>query len=205
MSLLKRFLKPLLKLGETRATEEKPEVRKHKPLVKQPVDQEFTINFCNKGGKFIYCENLDEIYEALDNILLENDWYETNVCCLNPLLVSKFDDYNLNFTKNCEDTSFMLTTCEALVANIGGFLFSSNQLKDRKLRNIPEHLIVFATTSQLVENISEGMHQIKNRSQSNIPSNITTIQHFDEVKNEMDFMNYGSVTKKVYLLLLEDL
>lgn len=206
MSLFKRLFKPLLKLGETKSTEEQTEARKHMPEVKLPIDEEFTINFRKNGGKFLYCEDLDEIYEAFDNILLENDWYETNVYCLDSLLEGKFDGYNLKFTDKYDSaTSFMLTTCESLVANIGGLLFSSNQLKDRKLKNIPEHLVVFATTSQLVENISEGMQHIKSRSRSNIPSNITTIQHFKEVKNEMDFMNYGSITKKVYLLLLEDL
>jgi hypothetical protein len=31
------------------------------------------------GGKFLYCENLEEIKEQFENILQENDWYESSV------------------------------------------------------------------------------------------------------------------------------
>ena len=63
---------------------------------------------------------------------------------------------------------------------------------------------MFSTTSQLTDTISEGMRKIKNQSKNLIPSNITTIQDF-ESKKEKDFMSYGSSTKNLYLLLLEDL
>ncbi len=39
-------------------------------------------HFKNNGGKFIYCENWDEITEAFDNIMLENDWYEKDIFCI---------------------------------------------------------------------------------------------------------------------------
>jgi hypothetical protein len=45
---------------------------------------------------------------------------------------------------------------------------------------------------------------IKNHCKGKIPSNITTIQDFESNK-EKDFMSYGSSTKNLYLLLLEDL
>jgi hypothetical protein len=56
----------------------------------------------------------------------------------------------------------------------------------------------------LVENIGEGLRQIKDRNKNQIPTNITTIQDF-ETQKEKDFMSYGSTTKNLYLLLLEDL
>ena len=33
---------------------------KYMPEVKIPVDERFTINFKANGGKFLYCDNLDE-------------------------------------------------------------------------------------------------------------------------------------------------
>ncbi|MDB2464072.1 lactate utilization protein B/C, partial [Flavobacteriaceae bacterium] len=50
----------------------------------------------------------------------------------------------------------------------------------------------------------EGLHLIKSRSNKSIPTNITTIQDF-ETSDEKDFMSYGSSTKNLYLLLMEDL
>ena len=61
-----------------------------------------------------------------------------------------------------------------------------------------------AATSQLVDTIGEGLRGIKSKSKNKIPSNITTIKTFED-KQESDFMSYGSTSKNVYLLLLEDL
>src|SRR5690554_909618 len=202
MSLFRRLLNPRRKKKESPSP--KPEVSKHFPKEKLPMDEEFVKNFCENGGKFLYCEDMKEVSEALDNILLENDWYETEVCCLNKKLSQKFDDYNLSFKTNSENTSFMLTTCESLVSDKGSILLSSNQLKGRKLWELPKDIVIFATTSQIVGNISDGMRIIKMESKNGIPVDITTIRYFGN-KIKDDFMTYGNSNKNVYLILLEDL
>lgn len=200
MSLFKRLL------GNKSNSDQKLKESEHSkyfPEEKMPIDEKFTYIFNKKGGKFLYCENWDEVHEAFDNILLENDWYEKDVLCLDESLQQKFEGYNLNFTQRGH-ARFMLSRCESLVSNNGSILLSSNQIKEKKLPELPFNIVVFATTSQLTENISEGMRIIKTRSKSVIPSNITTIQDF-ECDKEKDFMSYGSPTKNLYLLLLEDL
>ena len=136
-------------------------------------------------------------------ILEENQISEKDVYCINRRLGSKFNSTKFNF-KEPKNNSFFLTTCESLIAKNGSILFSSNQIKEKKLSELPSKFIVFSTTSQLTDTISEGMRKIKNQSKNLIPSNITTIQDF-ESKKEKDFMSYGSSTKNLYLLLLEDL
>ena len=200
MSLFKRLLKSNAKSeGKSKKTDHS----KYFPEEKLPIDEKFTYNFNKNGGKFLYCEDWQEISEAFDNILIENDWYEKEVFCINEHLISKFDGYNLSFTKG-STASFFLSTCESLVANNGSILLSSNQIKEKKLHELPTSFVIFATTSQMVENISEGLRIIKNQNRHYIPSNITTIQDFEN-KKEKDFMSYGSSTKNLYLLLLEDL
>tara|TARA_R110002072_G_scaffold124085_1_gene259529 strand:- start:46955 stop:47566 length:612 start_codon:yes stop_codon:yes gene_type:complete len=203
MSLFKRLLNPNYK-SEEKARKAKPsEHGKYYPEEKLPIDEKFTYNFNKNGGKFLYCENLEEVLEAFDSILLENDWYERDVFCINEQLTSRFDGFNLNFTKKA-NSSFFLSTCESLVANNGSILLCSNQIKEKKLNELPSNFVIFATTSQLVDTISEGLRIIKNKNKNHIPSNITTIQDF-ETEKEKDFMSYGSSTKNLYLLLLEDL
>jgi hypothetical protein len=72
------------------------------------------------------------------------------------------------------------------------------------LFNLPDNFILFATTSQLVNTIGEGLKGIKSKNRNKIPTNITTIKHFS-IKEEKDFLTYGSSSKNLYLLLLEDL
>lgn len=200
MSLFKRLLGKKSKSDDKAPSKEQS---KYFPDQDLPTDEKFTRNFSKNGGKFLYCLNWDEVSEAFDNILLENDWYEQEVFCMDPSLVKKFDGYNLKFSKS-DKSCFVLSQCESLVASNGAILLCSNQIKEKKLSELPTNMIIFATTSQLVETISEGLQLIKSRSNKSIPTNITTIQDF-ETEDEKDFMSYGSSTKNLYLLLMEDL
>ncbi|WP_242134610.1 LUD domain-containing protein [Aestuariivivens marinum] len=177
---------------------------KYMPEIKLPIDERFTINFKANGGKFLYCENLDEIFQNLQNILVENQWENKNVLVLDDQLESKFKNSCLQSTRKISDATFFLTTCENLIANDGSLLISSKQIFEKKLRELPFNFIVFATTSQIVESIGEGLRVIKSKSRQKIPTNITTIKHFKSV-DEKDFLSYGSSAKNLYLLLLEDL
>ncbi|MFL1895884.1 LUD domain-containing protein [Aquimarina sp. 2-A2] len=176
---------------------------KYMPEINLPIDESFMINFKRNGGKFLYCDNENEILDSFDKILLENDWYEKDVCCFDIGLEHRFSNFNLNFTKNMS-ASFFFATCEYLISDSGSILVSSNQLKEKKLPELPDNFIIFASTSQLVTSIGEGLKGIKQKNRKSIPSNITTIKNF-ETQKEKDFLSYGSSSKNLYLLLLEDL
>jgi L-lactate utilization protein LutB len=169
-----------------------------------PIDEAFTINFNKNGGKFLYCENNEEVDHFLESIIKENNWDKKKALILNKHLKAKFKDFKLASTQKTKDADFLFTTCESLIANDGSLLISSNQIAEKKLIELPENFIVFATTSQFVNTISEGLQGIKAQSRTKIPSNITTIKHF-KANDTNDFLSYGSSTKNLYLLLLEDL
>ena len=183
---------------------EKKEQHKFLPDENAPVDEAFTMNFNNNGGKFLYCETIDEVQSNLEKIVEENNWSDKTALILNKRLKEKFKSFNFNTTTKSEDADFLFTTCEYLIASDGSLLISSNQIAEKKLAELPKDFVVFATTSQFVENISTGLQGIKVQNKKNIPSNITTIKHFkvDETNN---FLSYGSSSKNLYLLLLEDL
>lgn len=168
-----------------------------------PIDELFTFNFKANGGKFIYCENLDEISENFENILAENDWFECNSQCFDNRLLYLLNENKITYHSDSEPV-FFLSSCENLIADEGSILFSSNQFKHFKPNELPTNMIVFATTSQIVNSKSDGLRRIKNSHEKNYPSNITTIKYFEEVKDQ-DFLHYGSCHKNLYLLLLEDL
>lgn len=203
MNLFKRFLNPKSKSDEEKDVPENAERGKYMPEVKLPTDERFMLNFKNNGGKFLYCIEDSEVQEAFDNILMENDWYEKECCCFDKNLKEKFDGFNLKFNHSA-NAEFFLSTCEFLVANDGSILISSNQIKERKLHDLPANFVILSSTSQLIDTIGEGLRGIKFKNKQQIPSNITTIKNF-ETKKEGDFMSYGSSTKNLYLLLLEDL
>ena len=177
---------------------------KYMPDVKIPVDERFTINFKANGGKFLYCENLDEVFYSLEQILQENSWDDAEVMVLDDRIKNLFEDYKLNCTKKGSQATYFLSTCENLIADDGSILISSNQIAEKKLPELPHNFVIYATRSQLIENIGEGLRIIKNKNKNKIPTNITTIKHFKNIEDK-DFLSYGSSTKNLYLLLLEDL
>lgn len=177
---------------------------KYMPDIELPIDERFTINFKGNGGKFLYCEDQNEVNQNLLNIIEENNWQDKNILIYDKRLVNKFTDFNLKITKRSSEAEYFFTTCEFLIANDGSLLISSNQIAEKKLKDLPANFVIFATTSQFVETISEGLRGIKDKNKEKIPSNITTIKHF-KASDDGDFLSYGSSTKNLYLLLLEDL
>ena len=177
---------------------------KYMPEIKLPVDEQFTINFKANGGKFLYCENMNEIYESLRNILAENNWDNAKVLLYDDRLNNLFKDFDFDITTKISESTFFFSTCEYLISDDGSLLISSNQIAEKKLKELPDNFVIYATTSQFVQNIGEGLRGIKGKNREKIPTNITTIKHFKTVEDK-DFLTYGSSSKNLYLLLLEDL
>lgn len=168
-----------------------------------PVDELFTFKFKENGGKFIYCLNINEVHENFENILEENDWFERDVCCFDTRLFNFLDENKLNYN-NIQNPSFFFTSCENLIADEGSILFSSKQLKQFKIDELPANVVVFASTSQILMSKGDGLRSIKSKYDKEYPTNITAIKYFEKT-SEDDFLNYGSCHKNLYLLLLEDL
>ncbi|EAQ50930.1 LUD domain-containing protein [Leeuwenhoekiella blandensis] len=204
MSIFNKLFKPKSSSSSEKPKTSGAERGKYMPDITAPADERFTKHFILNGGKFLYCIDMDEVHESFDNILLENDWYEQDVFCLDEKLQSVFEGYNLKFGRQ-KESSFLLSNCENLIADDGSLLVSSNQIKEKKLKELPQNFVIFATTSQIVNNIGEGLRGIKKKHTGQIPTNITTIKNFEPKEGAKDFMSYGSSAKNLYLLLLEDL
>ncbi len=175
---------------------------------RQPVDLSlddlFVHNFINKGGKFLYSTSIKEVTLNLENILAENNW--KHLTCIDFDLLALTRKAKIKTQKQLENVSPFFTSCEHLIAKNGDLLFSSNQLGSHKLSELPDNFIVYATTSQLVKNTSEGLTGIKTNFSGNIPTNICSITNYTIQKSSDDFLNYGNNnSKNLYLLLFEDL
>lgn len=186
----------------------KQQSSKDKEALEQEVnlslDDAFVHNFISKGGKFLYATSIKEISGHFKNILRENNW-DTIFCCDNDLLKVATKE-NIDIQTQFSKTLPFFTTCEHLISNNGNILFSSNQLASNKLFTFSENFIVYATTSQIVGSISEGLTGIKTNFDGNIPTNICSLKNYsihNIEESPIEFSN--SNTKNLYLLLFEDL
>jgi L-lactate utilization protein LutC len=176
-----------------------------KEEINLPLDEMFVDNFLKNEGKFLYCTTQEEVNQNLKNILLENNW-ET-VLCTEPDLSKLLFIVESNSTEKQENDKIpFFTYCEQLIAENGSILFSSKQISETKLKDLPIHFIVFAKTSQIVKDRNEALSNIKRNYKKNIPSNISSVKNYNPNKKSDNFMEYGNNnSKNLYLLLLEDL
>lgn len=198
MSLFRKFFSS----GQTNSDEDK-EINKTSFDQNIPVDEQFIFNFKRNGGKFLYCDSSNEVKEQFENILEENDWFESEALCFEPNLFPMLKENNIFFDKP-QNPKFLLATCENLVSDEGSISFSSNQIKQKKPNELPVNMVIIAHTSQIISGKSEILSAIKNKYKKEYPSNITTIKYFEKAQEE-DFTQYGSAAKNLYLILLEDL
>jgi len=187
----------------------KTEINPQKPqgtdLGSLPLEETFVNNFIEKGGKFLYCTDQNELLSNFQAISSEQKWERFSIYKTNPL---NEEPFNLNLEVNCDkNADVFLSTCEFLIGKDGTILLSSNQIGECKISNLPENFIVVALTSQIVHNKRDALRGINWRAKSVNPTNISTIKYFDLEKLSDDILNnYGhSNSKNLYLLLLEDL
>ncbi len=194
------FFKKVFKISKE--TSEEKIAKKQEVILS--LDDSFVHYFLEKGGKFLYCTKIEEIKNHLENILNENKWNE--LVCLDKDITSFTNKLNIVLKDDINYSAPFFTSCEHLIADNGDILFSSNQLRSKKIASLSEHFIVFATTSQLVKNTGEGLTGIKTNFKGNIPTNISAVKNYSINKKDDNFLNYGnSNSKNLYLLLFEDL
>ena len=199
MSFFNKFLKNIIKISQKEETESK-DLQEDE----LSIDEQFVKKFIHKGGKFLYCSDTEELEKNLVHVLQENEW--NNVIAFDEKLNKLLTKIKSAKTNKIIPSLPFITYCECLIANDGSIMFSSKQLKDKKLKDLPLNFIVCAKTSQLVKDSRDGISGIRNRSEKNSPTIISSIKDFIINKTETDFMSYGNTNSKtLYLLLLEDL
>lgn len=179
-------------------------LKSHIDTTNLSLDDIFVHNFIKKGGKFLYCAHQEDINQNLLNIINENNW--DDVVCFDNDLDKILTIIGKKGRARISNKEPFLTTCEHLISENGSVLFSSNQVSQHKIAELPNHFIVFAKTSQLVRNTSEGLMSIRKNYRKNFPTNISSIKSYMPSRVNDDFLSYGNTNAKdLYLLLLEDL
>ena len=205
---MKNFIKSLLGKNKNQNENKKTDDDyKYLPKKDELTEEKFTKNFSENGGKFLYASDIKECKDFFYKILDENDWNKKNILCFDEKILNDFlNPVKVITNKSNLNSNLLITNCEFLVAKDGSILVSAHQIKSYKIKDIPINIIVLAKTSQLSETVSKGLEGIRIKYSNNLPSNITSIKNFNCEENEkLNFLTYGTSSKNLYLILLEDL
>ena len=165
------------------------------PEQRETIELSFVKKFTSNGGKFLYCENEEELKMNFHNILIENKISISEVFSNENSIGDYFQLSNEIF-----DPKALVINCEFLISDQGSVMVSNHQILNKKLDQLPEILIIIAKTSDFKIDVSDAMSAIKNKYVKSIPSNITNI-HPTNAKINSNFISYKRTSKELYLLL----
>jgi L-lactate dehydrogenase complex protein LldG len=141
-------------------------------------EEVFADAFIKLGGKFIFCENEQELLDNI-NILYENRGWE-HLLCADQRLMKIFQNNKIDILEpadpKAESAEACITGCEMLVARTGSLLLTSKQNMGRMAPvYFPVH-IVFAYANQIVPDIEDAFAALKRKYGTDLPSmiNLTT-------------------------------
>lgn len=137
----------------------------------------FAQNFKEQGGIFIYLESELELAECLKQLVPENGWEP--LWCFQPEMQELLSKYNIPFTESKErepkQKLVSLTGCECLVAQTGSIVLTEALTTTREAYAIPDILLVYATTEQIVPGMRTAFQTMKRKYAKNRPSQMTII------------------------------
>jgi L-lactate dehydrogenase complex protein LldG len=134
---------------------------------------EFAQRFTSLQGRFVFCENENELASQLKQVIASNKW--DKIFCKEEglrktLAENTFDNYSYNDLSTC-DTA--ITTCEWLVARTGSIVMSAAQESGRTVSVYAPVHICIAYTRQLVYDVKDALLKAREKYSGNLPSLIT--------------------------------
>ena len=121
----------------------------------------FAQRFSEAGGNFIFCENKLEFAESLLNLAEKKKWKE--IICAEKKLSEFLNEIEFPHRTNADSpgAEAVITSCECLVSRTGSILVSSANSYGRVLPFFTPVHIVYATVSQLVNDLKDAFTFIK--------------------------------------------
>jgi L-lactate dehydrogenase complex protein LldG len=140
---------------------------------RQELEVEFGEQFSKLLGKFVYCEDVQELENQLSTIISHNKWDKLffREDELKPVFTGSFLQKKSYGDLATADAA--ITTCEALVARTGSIILSSAQRSGRTTSVYAEVHICIAFTDQLVYDVKDGLQLIRERYAGRMPSLVT--------------------------------
>lgn len=139
-----------------------------------PPEEIFAENFIRLGGKFVFCDNEQELFDNIHSLHDQRGWQQ--LLCAEPRLLQLFRNNKLDFVHQAdvrdEGADACITGCELLVARTGSILLSSRQFMGRTASVFfPVHLVV-AYASQMAADIQPALDVLKEKYGDQLPSMI---------------------------------
>jgi len=167
----------------------------------------FAQEFTNLGGKFIYCEDEEDLKIVLKNFFSDEDVQP--LFCSEAHLKTLLSNLEVPFIDKAEDFKTLysaFTSCEFLIARFGSVMVSSGLSSGRRLNFFPEKHLIVAYASQLVPETKDALVSMREKYDGNLPSMITQISGASrtaDIEKTLVMGMHGP--KEIYVFFVDDI
>ena len=135
------------------------------------LDIQFASALIEKGGKFIYCESMQDVVAELK--VMAHDFGWAHIFCWENEIKDAFceNDFQkgaIGFT--LENSSAAMCLCETLVADSGNLILNPKQASRRRLPVFPRTQIFLADTSRLAADLNKAIDIFNLKNRGELPS-----------------------------------
>lgn len=182
---------PAPKLGHPKAENQLPVInndsdfREWLPPVGESWEEQATLFASNAEAlkaEFILCENEDDLIQKLSALKTECNWQKiaTHKSTFTEKVLSAIDiptldtndGYEIDDLESCD---VGITECDALIAQTGTVLVTTQSAGGRALSVLPPHHVVLARREQLLPDLSAAYALLHERYKSTFPTTISLI------------------------------
>ena len=162
----------------------------------------FAEKFSSLQGKFIYTPHEIAMQDQLRALISKMGW--VNIFCNEPLFVNLLHNIEIEASTDLTNCDVSITSCEALIADTGSIVLGTSTSDRTSSVYAPIHVTI-AFTSQLVNNIEEGLLLIQKKYGNSIPSFLTFASGPSRTADiEKTLVTGVHGPKEVYCFLMED-
>lgn len=125
--------------------------------------ESFVKQFTDLGGQYVYCDNQFDCIDKLLDLIEMRKW--KHIFSWEEEIQNLLSDSGISHQQgrdNIEKTQAAILGCEAIIARTGSILVSSIR-NSRTLTIWPPVLVFIVKRSQLVADIKDGFHILRNR------------------------------------------
>jgi len=164
----------------------------------------FAKEFINSGGNFVFCENPNDFFNQFNNIIKQKNWNKFRITKSSIKKFLNIADENIIEPDLCDGEEVSITQCDFLSARTGSILISSTICPDRLAWSFCNTHIVFATSNQVVENLTTAYDLLRKKYNEDYPSIISVINGTSKTTNIEGNLVFGAHgPQEIYLFLID--
>jgi len=168
------------------------------------IDIEFAENFIRNGGKFVYCEGVQEAIDSIRFFSQQEKW--DKIYCVEETLQRILNHAGLPFTDNPNELIVQkvgITTCDFLIARTGSMVFSSQSASGRRILSVLDTQIVVGTIEQIQPDLRSAFRLIKEKFPIKMPAAFSIMNGLSRVEDIDGEVQQGFGAKQLFLFLID--